>query len=113
MKDVASTLKKILSPQQNDIIIDKDKEIGSDMELDINNDDNILNNINPESSSSSQSKQSTQSNLLVDSSNASTQTLDINNINVDKLITVIIKKHDEGYTFNQMKQFINQNISQL
>src|SRR5438046_396092 len=37
----------------------------------------------------------------------------INNVIADKLITVIIKKHDEGYTFDQMQQFIDQKILKL
>jgi len=37
----------------------------------------------------------------------------LNNIIVDKLIAVIIKKHDEGYTFNQIQQLINQKILKL
>ncbi|PKK65144.1 HCP-like protein [Rhizophagus irregularis] len=32
---------------------------------------------------------------------------------VDKLIIVIIKKHDQGYTFDKIQRFIDQKISQL
>ncbi|PKC66373.1 kinase-like protein [Rhizophagus irregularis] len=37
----------------------------------------------------------------------------INNMFVDKLISVIIKKHDSGYTFDQIQELINQKILQL
>ena len=33
-----------------------------------------------------------------------------NNVMVDKLITIIIKKHDKGVSFDQIKQIINQKI---
>src|SRR5438128_1546596 len=37
----------------------------------------------------------------------------INNLFVDKLITYIVKKLNEGYTFNQVQQLINQKISEF
>ena len=60
--------------------------------------------MNPENNLSSIS---IQTNISKDSSDST-----FDSVIIDKLIVVIIRKHNEGYTFSQMQQFINQKISQ-
>src|ERR1044072_1208990 len=76
-----------------------------------------------ENNSSSQNQVSTivyENNLLKLStySNSSRDSFDsifdnINNMIVDKLVTFVIKKHNEGITFNYIKQLIEQRILRL
>ncbi|GES99064.1 kinase-like domain-containing protein [Rhizophagus clarus] len=58
-----------------------------------------------------QSSISIQTNLSKDSFESTFN--NINNIIVDKLIIVIIKKHDEGYSFDQIQQLIDQKTLQF
>ena len=104
--------------------------------MDINNDliiENIPNIdqfkiIGFKSNSSSQNQKSTQSdmmdyenissNAIFQISNSSKDSFEsmfnnINNIIVDKLITIIIKYHDRGINFDQIEHLIEQPISQL
>src|ERR1051325_9151085 len=112
MRNVVLTLKNIITSQQNDIIIDTVYEEEIDI-LDINNDltlENKLDNYKSESNSSLPSQPSVQSNLLDPKINVSIQTnlssysfdLASGNMIDEKFVTVIIKKHDKGHTFNQM-----------
>ncbi|GES98825.1 kinase-like domain-containing protein [Rhizophagus clarus] len=130
MQDVVSILRSIIFPSQRhlfndykdnnieeneDNILSKSSNINDDLIL-----DNIINIINCEDCSSLRSSTSIQSNNIDDSiqtksrnSFDSTFTNNITIMFVDKLITVIIKKHDAGYTFDQIQELINQKILQL
>ena len=125
MRDVVLILKSIIFPDQyhmiNNIIVGKEENLFQ-KSLDINGDlilDNILDVINYESSSSLQSQPPVQSNIIDPIQTRSRNSFDstfknnINHIIVDELITAIIKKHDVGYTFNQIQELINQKILQL
>ena len=131
MQKVVLTLKEIVFPEQKDeekgknetsnFIPSSSKDIVY-VSSDLPNIDQST-NIESESDSSSQNKKSVQSNIMNHENNSnhssiSIQTFEstfnyINNIIVDKLITVIIKKHDKGVTFDQIKQLINQQILQF
>ncbi|UZO08517.1 uncharacterized protein OCT59_028771 [Rhizophagus irregularis] len=96
--------------------------------LDINNNsnlDNILNFMSYGNSLPNQvCNQSTRIFARNNQSNISTQTSlskdsfestvnNINNLLIERLITVIIKKHDKGYTFDQIEQLIDQKTLQF
>ncbi|GES84522.1 kinase-like domain-containing protein [Rhizophagus clarus] len=127
MQDVVTKLKAMISSaEQHDIVINEKEnnsletnktisesnkgtiELNNELVLSINelniNDIGINNNL------------ITQNQMLMDPhNNLSTDSFDSTfyKIIVDKLIMVIIEKHDRGYTFNQMQQFIDQKITRL
>ncbi|CAB5386949.1 unnamed protein product [Rhizophagus irregularis] len=118
---VVSTLRAIISHEQkdNNLLETYNSNANSSEEIIDTNHDLILDDISSMNLSyvdDSRSKSSLQDQITVKSSincpeNNSTESLfdDIINIIIDK----IIKKHNKGFTFEQIKQFINQQISQL
>src|SRR3984957_3255161 len=119
MQKVGLILKTIRLPNQhiinnNDSINVKENDFLQES-LNINGElllDNISNIINGANLQSQTYIMNTKNN----SSSASIQTKDsfnstFNDVIVDKFITIIIKKHDRGYTFDQIQLFIiNQKI---
>ncbi|GBC52943.2 kinase-like domain-containing protein [Rhizophagus irregularis DAOM 181602=DAOM 197198] len=128
MQEVVSILRSIILLDQHHIIEDyndnniKEKEDSLlRKSLDSINDDLFLDNILDAINYGDTSLRSIQSTIIDDDSiqtksrNSFDSTFinNINNIFVDKLISVIIKKHDSGYTFDQIQELINQKILQL
>ncbi|CAB5380064.1 unnamed protein product [Rhizophagus irregularis] len=122
-------LKLLIFPDQyhvvnnyNDIIEERENSL-LQKSLDINDDlilDNILDNISNYENSSILHDQSSIHSSIADpiqtksrNSFDSTFKNNINHIIVDELISVIIKKHDMGHTFDQIQELINQKIQQL
>ncbi len=129
MQKVVLILKEMVFPEQNDEKKEKNPyripNFNSRNFIYVSSDlPNIdqSTNIKSENNSSSQNQKSDQLNTM-NYENHSIQSFSrdsfestfnhINNIIVDKLITVIIKKHDKGITFDQIKQLINQQILQF
>ncbi|CAB4480729.1 unnamed protein product [Rhizophagus irregularis] len=118
---VVSTLRAIISHEQkdNNLLETYNSDANSSEEIIDTNHDLILDDISSMNLSyvdDSRSNSSLQDQITVKSSincpeNNSTESLfdDIINIIIDK----IIKKHNKSFTFEQIKQFINQQISQL
>ncbi|CAI2163652.1 19529_t:CDS:2 [Funneliformis geosporum] len=102
------------------------KSIDEDLEnLELSEDINFYNKVN-QSNSSLQSQESFQSDIsdfkdkLLNSifqvenfSRDSVDSIFINHITIDRLIEFIIRKHNKGITFDQIKHFIKQKISRL
>ncbi|RIA86512.1 hypothetical protein C1645_727075, partial [Glomus cerebriforme] len=115
IQKVVSILNTVVFPKKYDIFFNEEindflmKKCQPDSKLNVNNDDLVLENI------------ISNINLLNISISSVPSPMDIfdlvsNNINntiIDELIIFIIKKHDKDISFDEIKQFINQQILQL
>src|SRR6266511_1959538 len=119
---------RYLDLDNNDNIIEENDDSLLQKSLDINDDldiNDILDDINYGSSLQNQTSiQSGITNSKNNQSSISIQTSlskdsfdstynNINNLIVDKLIAVIIKKHDNGYTFDQIQELIDKKMLQF
>ena len=106
--------------EDNLSIKDKYNFESSKESIDLNEDfeiNSLFNDIESESNLSLQSKKSFLSTIMsfVNNSKDSFESIynNINNVTIDELIKYVIKKHDEGITFDQIKHIIEQQILQL
>ncbi|GBC18514.2 kinase-like domain-containing protein [Rhizophagus irregularis DAOM 181602=DAOM 197198] len=133
MRNVVSELKTMISFEQRDKIIEtiiNEEEDNHSLEIytesnkgtiDLNNELILSNNGLNINNIDINNNLISQNQMIIDTNNNSSISLiSVDSFDstfyktiVDKLIIVIIKKHDQGYTFDKIQRFIDQKISQL